>query len=51
MKEKNKKNIKKVNDAVNEWQKQTRSSTDALGSYTGTPNEGSKTPQQDADDL
>lgn len=51
MKNRKIKNSKKVNDAIEAWQKESDSNTNALGSYTGTPSEFGIMPEQDADDL
>lgn len=46
-----KKKQNKSEEAVKVWQKQSENTTDTLGSYTGTPSDGDKKPEQDADDL
>lgn len=46
-----KKKQNKSDEAVKTWQKQSETSTDALGSYTGIPSDGDNKPEQDADDL
>lgn len=50
MKKKNDKKNKKSVKIVEEWQKHNGNS-DVLGSWTGTPDDGSERPVQDADDL
>ena len=46
------KNRPKVEEAVSVWKKEAKKTTDALGSYTGRPEEKSGIiPEQDSDDL